>query len=103
MGIMDSIQDCKNVYRAIRNKYVCTIKKSKKESWRQFVTIEGNKDPWSIVYKIVREKLRTSKTACSLVLPSGHTTMGWQETYCALMQKAVPADDLEQEEQTQRN
>jgi len=98
MGITNSIQDCKNTYRSTRNKYVCRIKKSKKESWRQFVTTEGNKDPWSIVYKIVREKIRTSEIACSLVLPSGHTTMGWRETYCALMEKAVPFDDLEQED-----
>lgn len=50
------------------------------------------------MYKIVREKVRTSETACSLVLPSGHMTMGWRETYCALMKKAVPADDLDQED-----
>jgi len=97
MGIRDFIQDCERIYREYRNKYVGMIKKNKQESWRDFVTVEGNKDPWSIVYKIVREKIRASETACSLELPTGSLTMGWRETFGALMEKAVPSDDLESE------
>jgi len=103
LNITDSIQHYEEAYRKSRNEYVSSIRKSKKESWRQFVTEEGNKDPWSVVYKIVREKLRTPETTCSLVLPSGHTTMGWRETFCALMEKAVPSDNLEQEDVRHKN
>lgn len=58
MNIIDSIQICEEAYRKSRNKYVSLIRKSKKESWKEFVTTKGNKNPWSIVYKIVREKIR---------------------------------------------
>jgi len=61
MNIRNSIQDYKNAYRFTRNKYVNMIKKNKKDTWRQFVTEEGNKDPWSIVYKIVGKKYEQLK------------------------------------------
>lgn len=85
-------------YKTARNKYVSEIKKSKRNTWRDFVTTEGNKDPWSIVTKIAREKLRITETACSLTLPSGEVTIGWKETFETLMRKAVPMDDPEIED-----
>jgi len=55
-----------------------------------------------VLYIKSSEKRRTPETACSLELPSGCTTMGWRET-CALMEKAVPSNDLEQEDDRHKN
>jgi len=73
------------------------IKRRKRETWRNFVTEEGNKDPWCLVYKIVREKLRNAETVCSLKLPTGEMTMCWKDPLEILTKKAVPPDSLETE------
>lgn len=86
-----------------RNKYTSEIRKCKRETWQEFVTREGNKDSWSIAYKIAREKLRVTETACSLVLPTGEVTMNWKDTFDALMEKAVPPDEMNNEDKALAN
>lgn len=93
----DRLSSYEDVYKAARNKYVNEIKRRKRETWRNFVTVEGNRDPWSLVYKIVREKLRNAETVCSLKLPSGDMTMCWKDTLEILTRKASPSDVLEME------
>jgi hypothetical protein len=61
-------------YRETRNRYVKRIKKNKKETWQNFVIIEGNKEQWSIVYKIVRSENKKENTICSLELQDGTFT-----------------------------
>ncbi|KAI4472915.1 hypothetical protein M0802_016426 [Mischocyttarus mexicanus] len=39
-------------YYSLRNKYISYIRKEKQRSWEKFSTEAGNKEPWSIVYKI---------------------------------------------------
>lgn len=58
------------------------------------MTTEGNKDPWSIVTKIARDKLKVAETTCSLNLPTGEITLGWRDIFDTLIKKAVPTDDL---------
>ena len=43
--------------KKIRNKYTRLIKKSKAKCWQDFVTSEGNRDPWGLPYKIIRNKI----------------------------------------------
>lgn len=50
-------QERKN-YKAVRNKYVSQIRKSKTESWKKFVTDIGNKNPWGVVYKLTTGKIK---------------------------------------------
>lgn len=94
---LDRPEGYEATYKDAKNKYVREVKKSKKDTWQNFVITEGNKDPWSIVYKIAREKLRVTETACSLTLPTGEVTIGWRDTFEALMSKAVPEDSLRTE------
>lgn len=44
LALTDNLQDFEATYRTARNKLVREIKKSKKETWQEFVTVEDNKD-----------------------------------------------------------
>ena len=58
LHLANVIEEYANDYKRLRNAYVSKIRKCKQETWQQFVEVEGNKDPWGIVYKIVRKKFR---------------------------------------------
>jgi len=86
----------------LRNKYTKEIRNNKKDTWQKFVTIEGNKNPWSIPYKIARDKLKISDVACSIVLPSGGQTRDWSGSINALLQKVASLDDTSTENEEQK-
>lgn len=88
-------------FKIARNRYVATIRRTKKQTWRNFVTRVGNDDPWSIIYKIIRNKINKEEFLSSIILPSGDTTKSWKETVNILLDKCVP-EDLENETEQQR-
>lgn len=90
---LQNLDEAKNNYRQIRNKYVIEIRKSKQESWQNFVTIEANKDPWSIPYKIIRDKIKRDEVITSLKLSDGTNTNTWKDTMSSFLAKCVPKDD----------
>jgi len=102
LGIMD-ISDCIKKYKTLRNKYVKEIRNNKKDTWQKFVTTEGNKNPWSIPYKIARDKLKASEVACSLILPNGEQTEDWSGSVKALLQKVAPEDDITTENEKHKD
>jgi hypothetical protein len=53
----------------------------------------GNEDPWSIIYKIARNKVNKPNYIGTLTLPSGHKTNDWEESVKALLEKCVPDDE----------
>lgn len=55
----------------------------KEINWREFVSKEGNSDPWGAVYKICREK--KERNVISAVKVDGRMTIGWNETMSALL------------------
>ena len=69
------------------------IRKCKQETWQQFVEVEGNRDPWGIVYKIVREKFGKLTLWTALRLPDGSKTTCLDGTIEALLRKCVPEDN----------
>ena len=87
----DLIEKYADTYRTLRNSYVSKIKRCKKETWQNFVQVEGNKDPWGIPYKIVREKFQKPSLWTALKLPNGQRTMSIGATIEALLEKCVPA------------
>ncbi|KAK2577757.1 hypothetical protein KPH14_012616 [Odynerus spinipes] len=93
----DNLEQCKEIYRKARNNYVKEIRKAKNASWRDFVSTEGNRDPWGIMHKIVKNKLQNQLSIGSLVLPSGERTKSWEESVTALLHKFAPRDNLENE------
>jgi len=87
------LEEAKLKYKTKRNKYVIAIKKAKRESWQNFVKIESNKDPWSIPYKIVRDKMKKHEAMSSLIARDGSSTGTWAESMAVLIDKCVPKDD----------
>ena len=71
LQLVELIDNYAETYRELRKSHVSKIKKCKRETWQNFVNKEGNKDPWSIVYKIVREKFQKSSFWMALRLPNG--------------------------------
>ena len=80
-------------YKKLRNEYVSQIRKQKKETWQKFVEIEGNKDPWGIVHKIVNDKIGKPIIWTALQLSDGRRTTSLDGTIEALLNKCVPTDD----------
>jgi len=89
----------KQKYRKTRNNYVKEIRKRKRDAWRNFVTTEGNREPWSLVYKIIKNKHKKENITCSLELQDGTHTRTWNETMNAL-DKCMPKDIQEENTDT---
>ena len=54
MCIRDRDRDVrKNRYRAARNRYFAMVRQEKRSAWEKFITVEGNRDPWGMPYKVV--------------------------------------------------
>lgn len=94
---LNETEEYERTYKRARNKYVKNIQRRKKDTWQEFVTTEGNKDPWSLPYKIARERLRVTETACSVLSPDGGVTLSWRDTFEVLMKKAAPSDNPDDE------
>ena len=54
---------------------------------------QDRRDPWGIVYKIVRGKLNKPSFWSAVELPNGQTTSNIDETMQALLTKCVPKED----------
>jgi len=93
LHLVEYMEDAKLRYKKLRNKYVTAINKAKKESWQNFVKTEANKDPWSIPYKIVRDKIKKHEAMSSLIVDGGFSTNTWAESVQALISKCVPRND----------
>ena len=92
--------DNKVKYRKLRRQYTANIYKTRRESLQNFVTEEGNANPWGIVYK-----LRTGKIAPDKALSTPNTGPNHQNTWEAaalnLLNSLVP-DDNEDTTEAQR-
>ena len=49
-------------YRETRKEYKRMISRTKVQSWQDFVTKEGSREPWGIAYRTVTGKLRGEET-----------------------------------------
>lgn len=83
-------------YTQLRNQYTTSIRKSKLESWKKFVTIEGNKNPWGFVYKLQANKLRVEKVQESIKHTDTQTT-SWQETANIILDTLILDDNIADE------
>ena len=90
LHLADVIDEYGKTYKIIRNKYESNIKKCKKETLQRFVETEGNRDPWEIVYRIVKEKIGKPIIWTALMLPDGSRTTCLDDTIEVLLRKCVP-------------
>lgn len=86
------LEQRKEEYRRVRNVYTKEIRTEKANSWKRFVTIEGNKDPWGLVHKIASGKMREQTVWGALRKEDGTMTANWRESANVLLKKMVPKD-----------
>ncbi|CAL7932991.1 unnamed protein product [Xylocopa violacea] len=84
-------------YSSIRNKYVAAIRKAKLDSWKNFVTTEGNANPWGRAYKICTQKITTESLHESIKYNDTHA-LTWEESTTALLNALLPCDNASDED-----
>lgn len=103
MGLELEARATTEVYKKKRNRYVAASRKTKPQSWKNFVTTESGKDPWSIPYKIIRDKIKRPEAARSVMEACGELTTTWLDSIQTIPQKCAPKDDLLGETEDHRN
>ncbi|KAI4472524.1 hypothetical protein M0802_016736 [Mischocyttarus mexicanus] len=89
-------------YYSLRNKYISYIRKEKQRSWEKFSTEAGNKEPWSIVYKIQAQKLKVDSVLETLK-ENGNQTINLGDTVKVLLHGMIPDDKVENETEWQQS
>lgn len=90
---LNDLEQAKNRHKKYRAEYVKEIRKSKMQSWQRFITEKGNEDPWGIVYKILRNKIRNDFNTFHSIGEGNDSTVTWRDTAGKLLDKMVPTDD----------
>jgi hypothetical protein len=70
------------------------VTKAKIQSWQDFITEEGNKEPWGIAYKRVTGNFRREETVSTLRTPQGDNANCW--SIAKAMLSALISDDQEE-------
>lgn len=81
-------------YRSSLREYSRLARKSKRESWRNFVTSNGNENPWGPVYRLCANKFRV-ESVISTLRRGEYSTMDIKETASLLLDTHVPDDNPE--------
>uniref|UniRef100_A0ABD2W2W8 Reverse transcriptase domain-containing protein n=1 Tax=Trichogramma kaykai TaxID=54128 RepID=A0ABD2W2W8_9HYME len=73
------------------NEYKEAMSERKKNDWQEYVRVEGNKNPWGGVDKIVRGKIR--RMGVSSIRVEGGYTRTWKESVERLLERFFPRDE----------
>jgi len=92
LGIADDLAQTLRRYKKTRADYIREIRRCKITSWQNFVTAKGNEDPWGIVYKILRNKIRSDFNTFHSVREGEASTLTWSDTARRLLDKMVPTN-----------
>ena len=68
------------------------MKQTKLDSWRKFVTSNGNSEPWGLVYKLQAQKLRVRGVVSTLRRNRDEHTIDTRETASLLLNAHVSVD-----------
>jgi len=69
-----------NAFRNCLRKYKAAIQTAKENTWKKYVEDNMNRNPWSITYRIVANKLKTGNIMSTIKKADGSMTAGLQET-----------------------
>lgn len=83
-------------YRTLLRDYCRTVKGAKIDSWKKVVTVDGNEEPWGVVYKQLKSKLQNERILSSVRRADGGT-LTMLETANRLLEVHVPDDIVESE------
>lgn len=104
----EDIKQEKEMFISKRSVYFNSVKKAKREDWERFVTQKGNKDPWGVVYRLIREKLSIKEALCS-IKHEGKESMKYIESLKFLADALLPShsdndnSDVQEEIITENN
>jgi len=79
-------------YKKTRADYIREIRRCKITSWQNFVTAKGNEDPWGIVYRILKNKIRSDFNTFHSVREGEASTLTWSDTARRLLDKMIPTN-----------
>lgn len=77
--------------------YNLMVKDAKERTWMEFCTVEPNKNPWGVVYKLCAGKLRKTREITAVRRPDGTMTESAEESADVLMDAYFPDDDESQD------
>lgn len=101
----DEVVDLGRRLRSQVRVYKDMIRDTKEKSWRQFVTEQGNRDPWQTVYRLCTGKVRVGEVHSTIVtdvMGQPVESGDWYEGMCMILDKVVPVDELVNESDAQR-
>lgn len=99
LGLKGYVWRTQSIYNSIvlPETFTKEIRKQKYESWKKFVYNVGNQEPWSIIYKIVAEKIKDYNTVCSIQTSPDQFTTNWKDTMNVTLDKCTPKDTTDNE------
>jgi len=77
---LEARERAQNAYRNCFQKYKTAIRTAKENIWKKYGEDNMNRDPWSIMYRIVANKLKTGNIMSTIKKADGSMTEDWQET-----------------------
>ncbi|KAL7294952.1 hypothetical protein TKK_0011663 [Trichogramma kaykai] len=89
-GRREDVQEAWDSYKAGLDAYKRMLADSKRQDWRNYVTNEGNRDPWGGVTRILRSG-RAGRGLASLKVGDGYTRT-WKESVNVLLREFFPGD-----------
>ncbi|CAB0035437.1 unnamed protein product [Trichogramma brassicae] len=87
----EGVNEMRIRYRQGINEYKKAMAECKRNDWQEYVRVEGNKNPWGGVDKIVRGKMRRMGVA-SIRVEGGYTRT-WKESAERLLERFFPRDE----------
>jgi hypothetical protein len=90
---LEARERAQNAYRNCFRKYKTAIRTAKENTWKKYVKDNMNRDPWSIMYRIVANKLKTGNIMSTIKKADGSMTEGWQETANEIIKCLFLKDD----------
>jgi Reverse transcriptase (RNA-dependent DNA polymerase). len=92
-----NVEEVREEYKRSVREYKCAMSKAKENDWREFVSKEGNRDPWGEVYKLCRSKRRIEKLRG--VRGRDGITSTWEESVNVLLNEFFPPAVAEMNEE----
>lgn len=95
LKIYDKIQEKireKKRYKQMKKEYNLLIKKSKINSWKDFIKESASKDPWGTAYKVTMEKYRKPEIYHT-VKQDSEITEDWETTIKEILNTIAPGND----------
>lgn len=88
---IDKRQQLYTIYKKAKSTYTSTVTSTKNGKWKEFVTITGNQNPWSFIYKLQTDKIKYRRIANNIKI-NGEYTIDWASTNKAMLDQLFPMD-----------